>query len=87
MTGEARSAAEIRKRADLMRWSNAVDSDPPAPGSLSDVWWNEDVPFLLSLLDSAPRVSSGASAASAASRCAVGSADSGASDPSEVGAE
>jgi hypothetical protein len=78
---EARSAAQIRERAAMMRWLEDVDTDSPAPGTLADVWWNEDVPFLLGLLDSAPRVSPDERSASAASRCVVGS------DSSEVGAE
>lgn len=59
----------IEKRIDLMRWSERLDDDPPTPGSLSDQFWNHDLPALVS----AARVSEGPVPPAPASRCAVGS--------------
>ena len=37
----------IKERVELMRWSERLDEEPPATGSLASVFWNSDVPWLL----------------------------------------
>lgn len=44
----AERLAAIAKNIELMRWADA-DRNPPDPGSLADVFWNQDVPDLMAL--------------------------------------
>jgi hypothetical protein len=57
---DTRSAAQpqyedsLENRIDLMRWSEHLDE--AREGSLTDVWWNRDVPALLAVVRAAEEV-------------------------------
>ena len=70
----------IEKRIDLMRWSDRVDE--ATPGSLADVFWNHDLPALVSAVRvSVPTRASERARSASADVCVVGS------PPGEVAAD
>ena len=42
---------KIKEHVDLMRWSDHVDE--ACKGSLADVFWNRDIPFLIEVAERA----------------------------------